>query len=111
MFAAIAPLVMAAVSAAASAASGIAGAASQADAARVNAGESEKDRKLREKLQAEQLAEQERQFQLGQSGLANSALQSQLAHGAEQTTSLAAERAQSRDDLRGNLSRAYLRSK
>lgn len=101
-------LVMAALTAAGSAAGGIAGAAQQADNAAFSAAEAQKQRALNEKIQRMQLAEQQRQFQAGQLSSANQQLQSQYANGASQATALAADRAATRDDLRGNLARAYL---
>jgi hypothetical protein len=66
---------------------------------------------LRERMQKMQLAEQQRQFQIGQGQAASASLQGELEQGAAKTTALAAERAATRDDLRGNLSRAYLQRK
>lgn len=104
-------LIAGAIAAAAAAAGGIASAASQADAAATNASEQQKDRALKEKLQKQQLAEQERQFQIQQGDAAYGNLRGQLEQGAAKTTEMAAERAATRDDLRQNLSRAYLTRK
>lgn len=101
-------LVMGALAAAAAAASGIAGAASQANTAATNAAEQAKDRALRERMQREQLAEQERQYQRQLSDAAYGSMRSELEQGAAKTTQQAAERSATRDDLRANLSRAYL---
>ena len=59
-------------------------------------------------MQKQQLAEQERQFQLTQQQNATAKLEGQYATAAAKTTGLAAERSATRDDLRANLSRAYL---
>lgn len=104
-------LVMGLISAAAAAAGGIASAAGQADAAKTNANESAKDRILREQMQKKQLAESQRQFEIGQQQSATAGLQNQYAAAAEKTTAQAAERSATRDDLRANLSRAYLQRK
>lgn len=104
-------LVMGALAAAAAAAGGIASAAGAADAANTNAKESAKDRMLRERMQKAQLAENQRQFEVQQKQNATNTLQSQYEQGAAKTTELAAERAATRDDVRANLSRAYLSRK
>ncbi len=101
-------LVMAGLAAAAAAAQGIGGAVAQGEQAKLSAAESAKDRALREKLQKQQLAEQQRQYQSQAIEAGTSAMQDQLQQGAAKTTALAAERSATRDDMRANLSRAYL---
>lgn len=102
-------LISAAIAAAAAIASGVASGAQGADAAKRNAQESQADADLRERMQKQQLLQQQQQFQQGQLASANQGLEAQLQGGAQQATALAADRAATRDDLRGNLSRAYLR--
>jgi hypothetical protein len=101
-------LVMGALAAAAAAAQGIGGAVAAGEQSKVQSAEAAKDRFSREQMQKRQLGEQQRQYQAQQLSTAQSGLQNQLSQAASQTTALAAERAATKDDLRGNLSRAYL---